>query len=57
MIGSLEMDTWLSARMAWIRNQVPVIEITAMNQIDQMPLSDGNRPRRSARRGEIAGWA
>jgi hypothetical protein len=25
------------ARIAWIRNQVPVMEITAMNQIDQMP--------------------
>ncbi|MNY82042.1 hypothetical protein D3C86_2239270 [compost metagenome] len=38
MIFSVEIDTWLSNRNAWIRNQVPVMEMTAMNQIDQMPL-------------------
>ena len=37
-MGSLEMDIWLSPRTASIRNQVPVIEMTAINQIDQMPL-------------------
>lgn len=34
---SVEIDTWLSPRIAWIRNQMPVMEMTAMNQIDQMP--------------------
>ncbi|MCY1448703.1 hypothetical protein D9M71_653980 [compost metagenome] len=38
MIFSVEMEIWLSNSNAWIRNQVPVMEITAMNQIDQMPL-------------------
>ncbi|MNH30787.1 hypothetical protein D3C79_911000 [compost metagenome] len=44
--GSVEIVTWLSARIAWIRNQVPVMEITAMNQIDQMPLRRWKSPQK-----------
>ncbi|MNL52843.1 hypothetical protein D3C87_1760480 [compost metagenome] len=36
--GAVEMEIWLSNMNASIRNQVLVTEITAMNQIDQMPL-------------------
>ncbi|MNJ68539.1 hypothetical protein D3C77_647950 [compost metagenome] len=36
----------MSARIAWIKNQVPVIEITAMNQIDQMPLRRWKSPQK-----------
>ncbi|MNP38338.1 hypothetical protein D3C76_1318450 [compost metagenome] len=45
-IGSVEIVTWLSARIAWIRNQVPVMEITAMNQIDQIPLRRWKSPQK-----------
>ncbi|MOA51781.1 hypothetical protein D3C78_1749690 [compost metagenome] len=46
MTGSLEMDIWLSPSKAWIRNQVPVTEMTAMNQIDQIPLSRWKSPQK-----------
>ena len=36
--GAVEIEIWLSNMNASIRNQVLVTEITAMNQIDQMPL-------------------
>src|SRR5450830_1505106 len=45
-IGRLAKLIWLSARIAWIRNQVPVMEITAINQIDQMPLSRWKSPQK-----------
>ncbi len=45
-IGSLEMEIWLSPRIAWIRNHVPVMEITAINQIDQIPLRRWKSPQK-----------
>ncbi|MNS38301.1 hypothetical protein D3C72_705460 [compost metagenome] len=46
MIGSLEMAIWLSNRIARIRNQIPVMEITAMNQIDQIPHKRWKSPQK-----------
>ena len=46
MIGSLEIEIWLSNRKARIKNQTPVMEITAMNQIDQIPLRRWKSPQK-----------
>ncbi|MNM64151.1 hypothetical protein D3C81_755370 [compost metagenome] len=45
-MGRLEMVMWLSNRIAWIRNQVPVMEMTAMNQIDQTPARRCRSPQK-----------
>lgn len=44
--GSVEIEIWLSNKNAWIRNPVLVMEITAMNQIDQMPLRRWKSPQK-----------
>ncbi|MNF95512.1 hypothetical protein D3C84_782710 [compost metagenome] len=44
--GAVEMEIWLSNMNASIRNQVLVTEITAMNQIDQMPLRRWKSPQK-----------
>ncbi|MNP28362.1 hypothetical protein D3C76_1213220 [compost metagenome] len=53
----VEMEMWLSERIAWMRNQVPVMEITAINQIDHKPLRRWKSPQKirapCAKRGSL----